>query len=75
MCQDKPSKPEVSTQQPLQEALAAAGWTSWGEAALGPSLRYLWGSPFKFIPDEWRAYNEDAKTHFPLGRYQGFTFL
>ena len=66
---------QVSTEKPLQEELASSGWSSWDESALGPCLRYIWGSSLKAVPQEWKAYDNEAKLNFPLGEYRGFTHL
>ena len=66
---------QVSTEKPLQEELASSGWSSWDESALGPCLRYVWGSSLKAVPQEWKAYDNEAKLNFPLGEYRGFTYL
>ena len=66
---------QVSTEKPLQEELASSGWSSWDESALGPCLRYVWGSSLKAVPQEWKAYDNEAKLNFPLGEYRGFTHL
>jgi hypothetical protein len=59
----------------LQEELASSGWSSWDESALGPCLRYVWGSSLKAVPQEWKAYDNEAKLNFPLGEHRGFTYL
>ena len=66
---------QVSTEKPLQEELASSGWSSWDESALGPCLRYVWGSSLKAVPQGWKAYDNEAKLNFPLGEYRGFTYL
>ena len=62
---------QVDADKPLQSLLLEQGWSSWSDAALGPCLRYIYGSQLRWmVPPEWGEYFELAIQHFPLSPFR-----
>lgn len=62
---------QVDDHTPLHQLFMAAPCSSWSSAAVGPCLRYAWGSPLKsVVPSEWAEFNNLAMNKFPMGYYR-----
>ena len=63
---------QVDDSTPLHHLfLSAPPCSSWSRAAVGPCMRYAWGSPLKhIIPNEWVEFNNKAMNTFPTGYYR-----